>query len=103
MSAKSVPAVAEVLSPAKVRRLSELGFQAPAEGRSPNYWRDVEINEPGDLEPASRLAAAVLTDVFDVKDAGAVDTFVRIPRLRALRFRNSGTSAAGPGSAREAR
>jgi hypothetical protein len=103
VSAKSVPAMAAVLNPAKLRRLRELGFQSPVEGRSPNHWRDVDINEPGDFEQAGSVAAAVLTDVFDVKDAGAIDTFVRIPRLRVLKLRNSGTSAAGPGNALESR
>ncbi len=94
VSAKSVPAMAAVLSPAKIRRLSELGFRTPVEGHSPNYWRGVEISEPGDLEHAGWLAATVLMDVFDVKDVGAIDTFVRIPGVRALRFRTTGTSAA---------
>jgi hypothetical protein len=87
VSAKSVPAVAEMLSPARVRRLSELGFQAPVEGRSPNYWRVVEINKPRDLEQAGRLAAAVLTEVYNLNSADAAEAHVNIPRVRSLRIK----------------
>jgi hypothetical protein len=87
VSAKSVPSAADVLSPAKVRRLGELGFHAPAEGRSPNYWQDVEITEPRDLEAAGRLAAAVLMRVYNVVSADAVEARVNIPSIRSIRIK----------------
>ena len=57
VSERSDPAVAKYLSPAKLARLAELGFQAPG-GRSPNHWRDLEIRQPKDLDRAGALAAS---------------------------------------------
>jgi len=94
-SETSVPALAEVLTPEKRQRLSELGFQAPGPG--PNYWRDVEVGGSGELLAAGALAATVLWDVFDVGDAAAVEVKVNIPPARPLGFRDEPGAAPTPG------
>lgn len=48
--------------------------------------RDVEIDEPRDLQ-AAVLAAAVLTGVYNVSSADAVEALVNTPRLRSLRLK----------------
>jgi hypothetical protein len=88
-SEKSVPAIAKLLSPAKRRRLGDLGFEVPG-ASSPNYWQDVEIDGPEKLVMAGGLAAAALVEVFDVGEADDVSAMVSIPRVRVLTLRASG-------------
>jgi hypothetical protein len=84
VSERSDPAVAKYLSPAKLARLAELGFQIPG-GRSPNHWRDVEVRQSKDLDRAGALAATVLSEVFGVSDLDALGVIVNVPGARGRR------------------
>lgn len=75
------PQIAAWLSPARRRRLHELGFQTPG-ARSPNYWQDLEVDRPCDIKMAGARLGKVLTEVFDVAENDRLNVTVVIPGTR---------------------
>ena len=78
VSARSVPEIARLLTPARERQLFEYGFEFVP--NSPNYARTVRIGGRGDVEFLARLSFRILRDVYGVHDFGPTTFTYNAPK-----------------------
>jgi len=78
MEAVSLPSIGKILTPAKARRFTELGFNPPGV-RSSNHWQDVCIGSQADLLGAAKRMSTVLIEIFHVQDPRTVTAVLCLP------------------------